>query len=157
MKKHMIILLLLLFMVPGMVAVVTNALEYRADEWTGGEDPPVFALVSIGAWGKGHEKYDKDWVTGQAMFHHGGMFFALIYFVFMRRQLLKIEDSIDETLITPSDYAVMVTNLPKDVEADEVKKYLKDTVPELEIEYVNYAYKIDKIVRYQRLLRLFLE
>ena len=85
------------------------------------------------------------------------MIFALIYFVFMRRQLLKIEDKIDETMVTPSDYAIMVTNLPKNESEDEVKKYFKDILPECEIEYINYAYKIDKIVKLQRLQRLFMQ
>jgi phage shock protein PspC (stress-responsive transcriptional regulator) len=53
-------------------------------------------------------------------------------------------------MITPSDFGVFLTNLPQKEEADTVKAFLEENVEDVEISYVNYAYKIEDIVRESR-------
>ena len=52
--------------------------------------------------------------------------------------------------MTPADFGVMVTNLPKCTK-EEFKEHLeKYTLDNIDVEYVNVAYKIDDYIRYQK-------
>lgn len=44
-----------------------------------------------------------------------GIGILLIFSVFMRRALKKFQNKLDETFMTPSDFALMVHNIPKTV------------------------------------------
>lgn len=72
------------------------------------------------------------------------MFLALIA---LRRQLLTKAQALDRDAYTPADYCLMGTNMVFDDYSqpaieDHLKEYFRDRF-ELEIVYVNAAYKID--------------
>lgn len=81
MKKHMILIFFVLFLIPGLVGLGTNYNQNNQKEWTA--DTPVFVYGTLGAWGKGEEKYNKDWVTGQSLVHHAAIVCILIYSVIL--------------------------------------------------------------------------
>ena len=81
------------------------------------------------------------------MFHHATLLLLLIYSVIMRRQLLKIEDRIDEQNITPSDFGVFITNIPIKKSKDEFEEHMKKIIPHTEIAYINYCYTIEEYVK----------
>lgn len=54
--------------------------------------------------------------------------------------------------LTPSDFGVMVTNLPVNKNQDEVKAWFSEFFPQMEIVYVNFCYNITRIVRVVRKL-----
>lgn len=53
---------------------------------------------------------------------------------------------IDEKVISPGDFAIMVSNIPKSKSESEVKGWIQSLLPEAEIEEINFAYDIKEIV-----------
>jgi hypothetical protein len=45
----------------------------------------------------------------------------LIHSIFLRRQLVIMSINLDRSEISPSDYAILVRNLPKDVSKEKLK------------------------------------
>ena len=66
----------------------------------------------------------------------------LISSVFLRRAQHKLENEIDEAHTTPSDYAMIVTNLPPDQDEQAVKEFFQTHVEGVEVNYVNFAYDL---------------
>lgn len=82
------------------------------------------------------------------MIHHGTIIFMYIYVIILRCWIQRLEKKIDEENITPSDFAVMVTGLPV-CKSEEFKEHLeKKTLDGIEVQYINFAYKIDDYVKF---------
>ena len=77
------------------------------------------------------------------------MLLVLIANVFYRRYQYKIEIRIDENNITPSDFTLQVTNIPR-VNPEELLRYFKERFPFIEFMKVNYCYNISTIVKLAR-------
>ena len=52
----------------------------------------------------------------------------------------------DSKFTTPSDFAIMVTNLPK-CSTDDVKTYFEEAIEDSEVVYVNHAYDIGNLLK----------
>jgi hypothetical protein len=81
-----------------------------------------------------------------------GIIALLIFALYIRKKLLKIQVELDNEHITPSDYALMVFNLPLDKSEDELKEIILSKFStlvkeqDLEIVYVNYTYNIEDFI-----------
>lgn len=51
-----------------------------------------------------------------------GVVYMLIHSIFLRRQLVIMSINLDRSEISPSDYAILVRNLPKDVSKEKLKE-----------------------------------
>jgi len=52
----------------------------------------------------------------------------------------------DEEQITPSDFAVLTSNIPRDKTEDELKEYLQSQHSAQNVKEVIYCYDIDKVI-----------
>lgn len=83
------------------------------------------------------------------MFHHGTILVILLYSIILRNHLKRLEWNLDEKNTTPSDFAIMVSNLPK-ATPEEVKKYFEEALEDIEVVYVNHAYDIRKLLKLKK-------
>ena len=74
------------------------------------------------------------------------MFVVLLVTVRFRKEMLTIEGRIDQQNLTPNDFAIMVKNIPQNKTPDELKEHFLSILPELEIQYVSYTYKITEMM-----------
>ncbi len=56
----------------------------------------------------------------------GGIAILLIASVFIRRGLRKLQYELDDNIFTPSDFALMVTNIPKTLKANDVREQIEE-------------------------------
>jgi hypothetical protein len=81
-----------------------------------------------------------------------GIVAFMVYAFKIRKKLVELHDTLDSENITPSDYSLMVFNLPIDKSEDELKAIIlerfKDLVTSanLEIVYINYTYNIEDFI-----------
>ena len=66
--------------------------------------------------------------------------------IILKKHQSKVIKKIDENNITPGDFAIMVSNLPKDKTEVDVKAWIKSNLNGAEIEDISIAYDIKEIV-----------
>lgn len=74
-----------------------------------------------------------------------GMNLVLLVFAhYYKISIIKYNNQLDAN---PSDFTVMVRNLPKNKDEDEVMKHFMHVFPYADVQKVNFTYKIDRIVK----------
>lgn len=66
---------------------------------------------------------------------------------YFKLRIIWNNTNLDGESITPSDFAVLVTNLPPSKDENEVKQFFKKALEGIQVENVNYTYHIDEIVK----------
>lgn len=61
----------------------------------------------------------------QPWLHVLGMWLLLVFDYVLRVRHKRLTENLDLSMITPSDYTVMVANLPKEVDVEELKQFLE--------------------------------
>jgi hypothetical protein len=127
--KHMIFLFFAMFLITGIFCMVTNHVDNKLTEWNNGSTnaqleafPTYFTL---GSFGKFFVSVYPYWATIQAMFHHGTILCIFIFSIIMRRNMNRLEKNLDNSNTSPSDFSIMVMNLPSDATEKEVEDYFK--------------------------------
>ncbi len=77
-----------------------------------------------------------------------GIIVLLIFSIAVRRKLIRINNDLDESQLTPSDYSVIARNLPLDLDPKDLKEKLQEELGhhDVKIVYVNPTYKIEEMV-----------
>ena len=139
----------------GIAGVIINLYQDKGSEWVGESTPSYPTKMSIGNFGKDPDNYKLGGILAESILNLIFIFVILFGSIILRRIQNKITNDADETNLTPSDYWVMITNLPKDKTQEETKEYLEKVSPGIEIVYINYCYKIKEIVDISRKLMNF--
>ena len=151
-KIFLSITYIIMFIVVGIAGVVINVNKDKGSEWVGGSTPSYPTKMSIGNFGKDSDNYKLGGILAESILNLLFIFAILFGSIILRRIQNKVINDIDEANLTPSDYWVMITNLPKDKTQEETKEYLEKVSPGIEIVYINYCYKIKEIVDISRKL-----
>jgi hypothetical protein len=64
----------------------------------------------------------------------------------------RLIEIVDDKNVTPSDFWVFVSNLPTDKTPEEVKAWIKEIYPGIQIAYVNFWYNVWKITKAEKRL-----
>ncbi|CAI2378713.1 unnamed protein product [Moneuplotes crassus] len=154
-KKFTIIIYLLMALFVGTPGLIINLNQEGRKEW----DPTSSYIVSttIGNNGNESDNYTEWRVQIQVILNFLFIFVISIASIFLRESQNTIIREVDEQNITPSDFGVMISNIPKDKRPDELRKWLEAKVPEIEIMYVNYCYDITELVKVTRKLTSMLQ
>jgi hypothetical protein len=77
-----------------------------------------------------------------------GVLIVLIYSIFLRRSLVKMHLTLDQDKVTPSDYGLLVKNVPASLSREELTKKLEErySYAGAKISYVNYCYDVEEMV-----------
>ncbi|CAI2368266.1 unnamed protein product [Moneuplotes crassus] len=164
-KKFSIIIFVLMTLIVGIPCMIINIQQGNVEDcW----DWPARILFRT-TIAKYIDEYGFYWCEDQSSSYYGyicpreisyfevhlalNFCFILILFIasiFLRVYQSKIISEIDEENITPSDFGLMVSNVPEDKRPDELKNWFKEKFPDVDIAYVNYCYNIEKLVKITR-------
>jgi len=106
---------------------------------------------------------DEDWestlkVIAYCYFAMNVVFLLITHYFKVKIQYVNL--AVDDLIISPSDFAVLVYNLPKNKTQEEVREHLQKSMEgQIDIKEVIYTYQIDEIVnlgikRHQKMLIL---
>jgi hypothetical protein len=73
-----------------------------------------------------------------------GVIYMLIHSIYLRRVLVGMSIELDRKEISPSDFAILVRNLPKDVSKEKLKESVEKKFADrgVTVSYVNLCYDI---------------
>lgn len=99
---------------------------------------------------------DKDYLTYVIIaLNMLGIFFLLIMSIFLFRSIIRAKLMYDKTQNTPSDYAILVRNIPREKSEKEIKEMVDEVFSVLggEVVQVNMCCDISLIVKLQNQLK----
>jgi len=150
-KIFTIIIYAIMFAFVGIAGLIINTDQEKGAEWVGpGEEVAYIVEMSIGNHGALPEEYDDQSIVAEQILNFIFIFVIIIGSIILRHFQSKVINDIDEKNLTPSDFGVMVTNLPLNKTQDEVRDWLKTFFEDLDIVYINYCYDIGDIVKVVR-------
>jgi hypothetical protein len=134
---------------------ILSAMQKNLRDWTEGEEPTYFAYVSIGTFGNDPKTYDTP--SAYTLVGLNTIMICVFYITIpiFRNIQGRMTKKIDEKVISPGDFAIMVSNIPKTKSEEDVKWWIISLLPEAEIEEINFAYDIKEVVgKIRRIERL---
>ena len=152
-KIFTIIVYLVMILVVGIAGIIINLREDKTKEWD--KDTSFVAEISIGSHGESKDEYRESSVTLQIALNSWLLILIYLGSIVLRCYQEKLINEIDEKNLTPSDFGVMVTGLPRHKTQEEVKDWFKSHFEDLEIVYVSFWYDIDDMVRVARRVKYF--
>lgn len=82
-----------------------------------------------------------------------GVLYMLAHSVYLRKLLVGLSLELDKNEISPSDFAIVVRNIPKSMGKEDLKEEIEKLVPDSKVQYVNLCYNIDKIVELDKKIK----
>jgi hypothetical protein len=81
-------------------------------------------------------------------FNMAGIFCLILYSIRIRKLLLEMQIDLDVNKDTPSDYALLVRNIPLKMTQEELKEKFESIfkVFNVKVYEVNYCYKVDEMI-----------
>jgi hypothetical protein len=78
-----------------------------------------------------------------------GIGYLLIHTIFMRKSLVKMASDLDHKEVTPSDFALLVRNIPKDMTKEKLIELLETRFVkgQVKVSYINMCYDITDMVK----------
>jgi hypothetical protein len=78
-----------------------------------------------------------------------GIIYLLIHTIFMRRTLVKMALDLDHKEVTPSDFALLVRNIPADMTKEKLTELIECRFAkgQVKVSYVNLCYNIQDMVK----------
>lgn len=78
-----------------------------------------------------------------------GIIILLIHSICLRKQLVKMAHSLDERQVSPSDFALLVRNIPKDMTKEKLKELVESrfSTGTVKVAYINLCYDIQDMVK----------
>jgi len=82
-------------------------------------------------------------------FNMAGIVYLLIHSIILRRSLVAMNLYIDRNEVSPSDFALLVRNIPLTTTKEDLIKQLEARYNhvKLKVQYVNLCYNIDQMVK----------
>ena len=77
-------------------------------------------------------------------FNIAGIVYLVLHSIYLRKMLMTLNHELDANKETPSDYGVLIRNVPLGMSKEELKDYCLKKFPyeKVEVIYVNYLYDI---------------
>ena len=127
-----------------------NSVQNKGSEWVGGATPTFPVIMSIGNFGTKSYRYTSGGVYAELFLNYLFTFGLFFISIILRRIQNQLIIQLNEENVTPSDFCVMITGIPKDKTQEEVKRFFKNIYKDIDIVYINYWYKIKAIVKASR-------
>jgi len=75
-----------------------------------------------------------------------GALYTLFHSIVLRRLLVRMTIDLDKKEVSPSDFAIVVRNLPKGVTKDDLKSQIEAKFTNVIVSYVNLCYDITTMI-----------
>jgi hypothetical protein len=141
-----LVFIVLAFSIP---AIVDNVQADHYDDWEGSESSNVLIRMSVGNHGDPDDE-DEAFPLWQSIMNILMMALMYVaYYLIRARQHVQTQ-VIDDAIVTPGDYAILVKGLPAEFSKEEISEFFakqgrKDGV-EVVVDKVNLPYKIKEFV-----------
>lgn len=78
-----------------------------------------------------------------------GIVFFLVYSVYLRNKLSRVQNELDKCIYTASDFAVICRGLADDCDQDCLKMMIEEkfSMFGLKVAYVNYTYDVEDFIK----------
>jgi hypothetical protein len=79
-----------------------------------------------------------------------GILYLLIHTIFMRKKLVQMANTLDHKETTPSDFALLVRNIPKDMTKEKLTELIETRYVrgQVKVAYINMCYDIQDMVKH---------
>lgn len=122
-------------------------LEGRVDEWeTDNDKNSPSSLFSLGNFGKDSKHYETLELNMIILLNSLMIFLFYISFLLLRNHQSRVIKKVDEDNLTPGDFAIMVSNIPKEKTEKDLKAWLQTHLYNAEIMNINFAYDIRSVI-----------
>ena len=136
---------MLLFL--GIPLTIVHLSQTRGGEWVSNGEPVFITRFTIGNHGKDENNYYRDSDMNLVLILNSCFLVVLIFIsMLLKTQQESIIQRVDDKLITPSDFTIMVYNIPKDKTSNELKQWLEDHHWGSDILSVSYCYDIRQMI-----------
>lgn len=149
-KLFTIVIYLAVFIISGVAGLGIYFSAGSGGEWNNEEDEgnaTFSARISIGNYGREKSNYKNGAFFGLQILNTICIFLIIVSSIILRRMQKKVASEIDERVVTPSDFGVMVTGIPLDKTEEEVAEYFKGFFEDLQIVYVNFCYNVKGMIK----------
>ena len=150
-KKFIFLVYLVMILVFGIYAIITNLDHDNADQWIEEAVPTPILKHTMGNRGVLSGKYNEDELDTQIFLNFVVIIIILVIANLLRWRQLAIEKKIDEKNITPADFTCYVVNLPLESTQESIKEYFESyfagKILKFNVSKVNLCYDIQDIVR----------
>lgn len=138
--------LVLLLLVVGIFCLIDNFSAGRLIDRSKEDEGNVLLEASLANFGT-----TKSPSVVQAWLHMVGVWIILVLYTFLRVRHRGLKRSLDNSVITPSDYTVMVTNLPAAVSEHELSSFLERNGRPVSARQDNVLCKVVKVMLVYRM------
>ena len=110
--------------------------------------------TTIGNHGKDHSNYRTNKTGITLLLQNISVLVILLLCVLLKERQLQLIEKVDEGAITPADFTLVISNIHKAVDEQELREFIVNAglvVPE-KIVYVNYGYAIGEYIKALRTL-----
>ena len=105
------------------VGTVLYARPGKAGEWEDG-DAAFIAYISIGNFGTDSDEYKSAPVSVMILLNSLMILAIYVLNMLFRPFQVRVIKKVDELNLTPGDFAVMVSNIPKDKSKEDIKSWI---------------------------------
>ena len=109
------------------ITIVGSILYYREDkghEWDESDSAPFIVKISLGNMGRDEEQYKRVEVNVMVLLNSLVILAIYIMNMVFRTFQVRVIKKVDEINVTPGDFTVMVSNLPRDKSKEEIKQWI---------------------------------
>ena len=154
-KIYMGIIYFLMSLVITLVGWILYSRQDHAEEWVGSEDAPFITYISIGSFGKDEDRYKSTEVNVMVLLNTLMILTIYILNMLFRPFQIRVIKKVDEMNITPGDFTVMMTNIPRDKNKEQISEWILDHAKDANIWEINICYDIKEAVsKIQRINKL---
>ena len=114
----------------------------------------IGAILTLGSHGKAPEESDTGSSMDLIVTSHSILILVLmlLFFCFNIFQMYQMK-VLDESQITPSDFTVLVNNIPIDKSEEEVKEYVTQKLGYDDVKEVIFCYNISRVIKLIRSMK----
>ncbi|CAI2376406.1 unnamed protein product [Moneuplotes crassus] len=141
-KYYMLAVLLVWCFFASVLTIPRLSTKDRAAEFSPDEEVAYISDWSLGNFGKCGDDCEGDEINGIMGIHFCALISIVIIGVIYRfHQFLKIRD-LEKDCTEPSNFAVLVSNIPRKKNEEEIREWLASFLHDPSISYVNMCYNV---------------
>ena len=127
-------------------ATIIYSRENKAKQWKDTDDALWPIDLTLGNYGTDDNRYEDSSLNTVIIL--GIVTIVILYIMnfFFQNFQINIVNKIDEVNVTPGDFTVTVSSLPRDKNKEQIHNWMSSRLDNLEIKEINLAYDISTVV-----------
>ena len=145
-QKYLLFVYLTMVLIVSIPATIIYSRENKAKQWKDTDDALWPIDLTLGNYGTDDNRYEDSSLNTVIIL--GIVTIVILYIMnfFFQNFQINIVNKIDEVNVTPGDFTVTVSSLPRDKNKEQIHNWMSSRLDNLEIKEINLAYDISTVV-----------